>query len=287
MTFYEFMQEFPNDKACLDYMMVKKYGGTSFDCPSCKKKSNFTRLANRRAYCCQWCGHNLYPCVGTPMESSRTPLHKWFYAVFLMTSTRNGVSAKELERQLGVTYKCAWRLAHKIREVMSLVDANVGLANTVEVDETYVGGKRYRGRRSGKKTILVGMLERGGSVKTKVVSDTKARTLKPLIISHVKPGSMINTDELPSYTGLDKMGRMSYGHGVVCHRAGQYVDGEVHTNSLEGFWSQLKRSIRGTHVWVSGKHLQKYADEFSFRHNRRSQPDEMFSDVVENLDRKS
>ena len=124
ITLYEFQKQFPNDEACLSHIMTKRFGGTKLDCPKCKKHSKFHRMTRERAYACQYCGYQLFPCVGTLVEGSRTPLYKWFYAMFLFASSRHGVAAKELERQLGLTYKAAWRMAHKIRKYMAIVDGN-------------------------------------------------------------------------------------------------------------------------------------------------------------------
>ena len=281
-TFYEFQRQFPDDEACLHRIMVERYGGTELDCPKCGAHAKFYRLTRDRAYLCQHCKHHIYPCVGTPMERSRTPVHKWFYAMFLFTMTRHGVSAMELKRQLGVTYKCAWRMGHEIRKFMAETDGEWPLGGVVEADETLVGGKvkgRGRGYRENKTTVF-GMIERGGDVMTKVVPNVKRRTLEPIIRENVEPGSMIHTDELRSYLSLSTSG---YTHESVNHGAGEYVRGDSHVNAVEGFWSRLKVSIRGTHVHVSGKHLQKYAKEFEYRWNRRRRPDAMFGDLVARL----
>ena len=282
-TFYEFQKMYPNDESCLRQIMTARYGGTELDCPKCGAFGKFYRMTKERGYVCQHCGHHLFPCVGTPMERSRTPLHKWFYAMFLFTSSRHGVAAKELERQLGVTYKTAWRMGHEIRKYMAEVDGEIPLSGAVEADETYVGGRRSggkRGRGAPNKTVVFGMAARGGDVMTKVVPDVRKRTLQPIIAENVEPGSIVHTDELKSYSGLDKAG---YEHQRVNHSAGEYVRGDSHVNSMEGFWARLKLSIRGTHVHVSAKHLQKYAKEFEFRYNRRKRAASMFDDLVENL----
>jgi len=203
--------------------------------------------------------------------------------MYLMTATRNGVSAKELERQLGVTYKCAWRMGHKIRELMDTLGMSEPLSGHVEVDESYVGGKRKggkRGRGAEGKTIVFGTLERGGEVRGRIVSDVGRRTLEPIVRATVKEGATVSTDELQSYKDLVKFG---YEHGVVQHGAGEYVSGVHHVNSLEGFFSQLKRGIIGTHIHVSTKHLPKYVGEFAFRYNNRKNPGQMFERVIRNF----
>lgn len=188
----------------------------------------------------------------------------------------------EVQRQLGVTYKCAWRMCHQVRLLMGMEDGEK-LSGHVEVDESYVGGKRRggkRGRGAEGKTPIFGMVERKGRVKTKVVENVKKNTLSPLVKEHIEKGSKVSSDELRSYNGLSAMG---YLHGTVNHGAEQFVNGEHHTQSIEGFWSLLKRSISGTHVWVSKQHLQKYADEFAFRYNTRQEPAFMFDRLLLNL----
>ena len=217
------------------------------------------------------------------MERSHTSLHKWFYAMFLFSTSRHGVAAKELERQLGVTYKTAWRMAHKIRKYMARVDGENPLGGVIEADETYVGGRRSggkRGRGAAGKTVVFGMLERGGEVMTKVVPDVRRNTLQPIIAENVEVGSTVHTDELRSYGGLERAG---YIHEVVNHGAREYSSGDCHVNGLEGFWARLKLSTRGTHVQVSRKQLLKYLKEFEFRYNRRKRPALMFGELVANL----
>jgi ribosomal protein L37AE/L43A len=131
-TVKEFFKLFPDDETCLDHIMQVTYGKRS-ECPKCKKQTKFHRVSSQRAYVCQFCGHHVYPCVGTPFHNSRTSLQSWFYAIYLFTTTRNGVSAKELERQLGVTYKCAWRMGHEIRKYMAQVDGEDILSGIVEL----------------------------------------------------------------------------------------------------------------------------------------------------------
>ena len=283
MSFYEFQRQFPDDEACLQRIMIERYGGAELDCPKCGEHGKFYRMTRERAYVCQHCKHQLHPTVGTPMERSRTPLHKWFYAMFLFTTTRHGVSAKELQRQLDVTYKTAWRMAHEIRKFMAEVDGETLLGGAIEADETYVGGKRSggkRGRGAPNKTIVFGMLERGGDITANVVPNVRKRTLQPIIAENVEPGSTVHTDELGSYKGIDRAG---YRHETVNHGLGEYVSGDSHVNGLEGFWARLKLAICGTHVHVSRKHLTKYVKEFEYRYNRRKRPDAIFGDLVAHL----
>ena len=274
-TISDFMRQFPNDDACLDHLMKLQYGET-LECPKCGKEGRFARIKKMPAYSCPWCGHHIHPMVGTPFHRSHVPLQKWFYAMYLFTTTRHGVPAKELQRQLGVAYRTAWRMGHKLREYMGDVDGDPPLDGHVEVDETYVGGRRAggkRGRGAPGKTVVFGMLERAGDVMTRVVPNVRRATLEPHIVENVEAGSAISSDELRSY---NKLSRLGYNHRSVNHSADEWVRGDTHVNSIEGFWSLLKRSIRGTHVHVSARHLPNYLVEFEYRFNMRRYPELMF-----------
>jgi len=256
--------------------------GASLDCPKCGKHGKFHRIKRHPAYECAWCGHEIYPMVGTPFERSRTSLQKWFYAMYLFTTTRNGVAAKELQRQLSVTYKTAWRMGHQIRKHMTKVDGEPPLTGHVEVDETYVGGKRpkikgFTGRSAKGKTVVFGILERGGELYTSVVPSASGKSLIPHIVAQVPKGTRISSDEWAPYRVLSKLG---YIHETVDHRAKEYARGDVHVNTLESFWAILKRSIRGTHIHVSRQHLPKYLGEFEFRYNLRKRPELMFERLL-------
>jgi transposase-like protein len=273
-----FFRQFPTDEACLTHLFGVRFG-QRFRCPKCGREAKWYRIKAERAYSCQWCGHHLHPTAGTPFEDSRTPLQFWFYAIYLFTTSRNGVAAKELERQLGVTYKTAWRMGHEIRKHMALVDGDAPLFGEVEIDETLVGGRHSgkRGRGATGKTIVFGMLQRKGDVMTEVVPDVKRKTLHPVVEANVKPGATVHTDELNSYGGLKAKG---YQHKVVNHSRGEYVRGFCHVNGLENFWKHFKSAIRSTHIHVSKKHLYKYAKEFEFRFNSRGHPASMFPELV-------
>ena len=247
------------------------------------KSAKFYRVKARRSYACEWCGAQVYPTAGTPFERTRTSLRDWFHVMFLFTTSRNGVAAKEVERQIGVTYKTAWRMCHEIRKYMAEVDGTFpigGAGSDVEIDETFVGGKmpgKGRGRHLENKTIVLGMVERGGNIVTAIVPNVKRASLYPVIDATVTKGSKIHTDQLRSYVGLRDRG---YSHASVNHNAGEYVSGATHVQSIEGFWAQLKRGINGTHIHVSGQHLAKYLGEFEFRHNRRQFPHLMLDELM-------
>ncbi len=287
ITTAQFFRQFPDDETCLNHLFNARFG-QGFECPLCERPSNWFRIKAERAYSCQWCGHHLHPTVGTPFEQTRTPLQLWFYAIHLFTVTRHGVSAKELQRQLGVTYKCAWRMAGLIRQHTADVDGEtpIGGPDThVEIDETLIGGvkKGAHNRGSAAKTVLIGAMERGGDVITQVVPNQRKVTLEPFVKSNVRIGGVIHTDELNSYRGLAVAG---YRHATVNHGAEEYAYYDyrlavtVSVNSIEGFWRHLKCSIQGTHTSVSTKYLGRYAKEFEYRFNRRACPERMLPELL-------
>ena len=207
-TFYQFQKQFPDDEACLHHLLVTRYGGTELDCPKCGAFGKFYRMTKERGYVCQHCGHHLHPTAGTFMHRTRLPLHKWFYAMFMFSTSRHGVPAKELERQLDISYPTAWRMAHEIRKHMADTDGEWPLDGDIEAD-AYVGGRTTggkRGRGAPNKTVVFGMLERNGDVMANVVPNVRKKTLQPIIKENVEKGSTIHTDELKSYSRLSKAG---------------------------------------------------------------------------------
>lgn len=262
----DFFKQFPDDDSCLEHLMSVRFG-KEFQCPKCKKQSKFHRIKSRQVFGCQYCGHQISPMAGTPFEKSRTPLQKWFYAIYLFTTSRHGVPAKELQRQLSVTYKTAWRMGHEIRKYMGEVDGDDDLSGHVEIDEAYIGGESGKYWHA-KKVCILGMVERGGNVITRVVPGNKNQDLLPVVAAKVDLGSTISTDGRRAYRYLPIMG---YEHDWVNHHKDEYVRGDVYTNTIEGFWARLKLSIKGTHVHVSRKHLPKYLAEFEFRYNMRGE----------------
>jgi transposase-like protein len=278
-TLKEFLAQFPDDESCLQHIFDSRFG-QGYKCPKCASKAKWYRIKAQRAFCCGVCGRHIHPTAGTLFEDSRTSLQSWFIAIHMFTVSRHGVSAKELERQLGVTYKTAWRMGHEIRKHMAQVDDEMPLYGQVEIDETYVGGRTTGGkcgRGAANKTIVFGILQRDGQVMTRVVPNVAKKTLQPIIEENVLDGSVVHTDELKSYNGLKKAG---YNHKTVNHGLGEYVSGETHTNNLDNFWKHLKGSIKSTHIHVSPKHLHKYAKEFEYRFNSRENPSVMFPALV-------
>ena len=231
-------------------------------------------------YACAWCGYQLHPLAGTIFHKSPTNLKDWFFAIFLMSTSKNGVSAKELQRQLGVTYKCAWRMQRQIRKLMRFKGSK--LSGIVEIDDTYIGGRRSgkRGRGAEGKTPVFGMVQRKGNLKAHVVDNLKVKTVKPLMQEHIEEKSHIMTDEFLSYAKIRNYGLE---HDVVKHGIKEYVRGNVHTNTIEGFWSQFKRSVKGTYHSVSPKHLQLYVDEFAWRYNHRASETPFFDLLLQRV----
>jgi transposase len=279
----EFFREFPDDAACLEWLWRNRFSedGERAECPKCERVRKFHKVRDRPAWDCDSCGYHLHPTAGTIFHKSSTSLHLWFYAMHLMTSTRCGISAKQLERELGVTYKTAWRIANLIRNELMADDGEV-LDGPVEVDETYVGGKRRHGNPStgnrgggrpgadSKKVPVLGIVQRGrgtGQVIATVIPNAQTKTLMPVVTQRVMPASLIYTDEWKPYENLPKAG---YAHRRIHHASKVYVSGDVHTNTIEGFFSLVKNGIRGVYHSVSAKWLQGYLNEYMWRYNRRS-----------------
>jgi len=274
-TIADFNKVFPDEAACLEVLKVIVYPD-GIKCRKCKKIRPHHRLMNRKAYSCDYCGTHVYPLAGTIFEKSTTPLKSWYYAMFLVASTRCGISAKQLEREVGVSYKTAWRMFNQIRKLMA---EDVKLSGAVEADETFIGGrrrgqKRGRPQRGSHKSIVFGVVERGGKVAALVTPDASKRSLMPIIKAKVMPQSLIYTDEWITYDSLSKRG---FEHRRTPHAEKVYVVGDIHTNTIEGFWSLLKNGIRGVYHSVSSRHLQSYINEYAFRYNHRSDPVPMYS----------
>ena len=278
----DFNIEFPDDNACLEYVKEQRWPNGMAPCTKCRKTTKHYRVGNRTAYACQFCGKHIYPLAGTIFEKTSTSLKTWFYAMYLMGSTRCGISAKQVQRETGVTYKTAWRMFKQIRSLLS--DGDMQLEGpTVEVDETYMGGRRkgMRGRAmAGDKKLVpvVGIVQRNGLAIAKHVKNVKAKTLVGLIRKHVTPGSTVYTDEYAAYNTISKGKR--FVHRKIKHSAGIYVMGDIHTNSVEGLWSLIKRGIKGVYHHVDPQYLQTYLNEFCFRYNRRHEGNKQFKAIL-------
>lgn len=277
-TIKDFEKQFPNDDACLDFLFKARYP-EGVTCPKCQKVTNHYRIANRKVYSCEFCGNHISPTAGTIFHKSDTPLKSWFHAMFLMASTKTGISAKQLERELGVTYKTAWRMFTQIRKLMN---ENVNpLSGQVEVDETYIGGRKRgkRGRGASGKSIVMGMVERNGNAIAQVIPNAKSKTLLPMVEARVarENKTIIFTDEFPSYKNVEKLG---YGHEIVQHAAKQYVFGSAHVNTVEALWSTIKRGIDGVNHSVSPLYLQSYLDAYVYRYNHRKDETPIFRTLL-------
>ena len=277
-TLRDFEKQFPDDVACLEWLKDYLYPD-GIPCKRCQRVTLHHRANTRPSYCCDRCGDHVHPMTGTIYEKSSTPLRLWFYAIFVMASTRCGISAKQLERELGVTYKTAWRMFKQIR---SMLAENRGpLTGEVEIDETFVGGKKHlppgqqgRGRGALGKVPVLGIVQRGGSAIAKALPDLKAATMMPPIFEAIPSKSTtVYTDEFPMY---DRLTWAGYPHKSIRHGDGIYVKGDTHTNTVEGFWGLFKPGIKGVYRRVSPKYLQTYLNEYAFRYNRRHDEQPMF-----------
>jgi transposase len=289
-TINEFRAMYPDDNACLDKIFKLRY--TNLVCPKCENDKPFNRVKDRRSYQCPSCGFQLYPTQGTVFEKSTTSLTHWFYAIFLQTTTRNGVAAKELERQLNVCYKTALRMAHQIKKLMADKVSNP-FYGIIEIDETFLGSKLgnlknkkkaemdkiiFRSPMYGKTTIF-GILERDGKVHTEVIAGPTKEIVEPIIKQKVLSPSKIYTDDSNIYVHLQK----DYVHDSVNHKAREWVREDCHVQNIECFWNLVKRTIKGTHIHVSGQHLQKYLNEVAFRWEHRNEQDTMFETILSHV----
>lgn len=282
-----FFERFPDERACLEHIMRVRFGGTKLDCPKCGAvDAQFHKLHERRVYACPECLHQIAPTAGTILQDTRTPLVSWFYAMWLFCTTRHGVSGKELQRQLGVTYKTAYRMGQQIRDLITKADGSAELlSGHVEIDEAYIGPPATgwgTGNYRSNKTTVMAIVERKGRMIARVVPDARTVSLRPIVLENVAPGSIVSTDEHRSYGLLTGDG---FRHGRVNHAAGEYAryvckSLTFHTNTVEGFWRLFKSSVRSTHIHVSAKHMQRYLNEFCFRVNHRERVNGMFDVLV-------
>jgi transposase-like protein len=279
-TIRDFNAMFPTDAACLEWLKTHLYPD-GIHCKTCNRVTKHHRVASRPSYSCDFCGNHVHPTADTIYHKSPTSLRLWFYAVYLMASTRCGISAKQVQRETGVTYKTAWRMFKQIRSMLSDDDTEP-TNGEFEADETYMGGKaknRHQNKKVGQtrgpagKTIVAGVVRRNGEIHARKVDSLSHDCLIPMIRERVLPESMIFTDEAPVY---DILPRHGYAHRRVHHARKVYVDGNAHTCTIDGFWGLLKNGIRGVYHSVSDKYLQTYLDEYSFRFNRRDSQHPMF-----------
>ena len=282
MTLPKLMVDFDTDAECRQALEELRWPD-GVCCLRCGSVS-ISRIKTRKQYDCNDCRYRFSVTTGTVFNDSHLALPKWFMAVLLMCEAKKGISANQMKRTLGVAHKTAWYLCHRIRKAMTDVRP-IRLTGTVEVDETYVGGKRRGLGRGyvGNKAMVVGAVQRGGKVRMKVEKRDDKATLHGFIADHVSTNVRnIYTDEHPSYQGLDSDSGETGLHQTVNHSSKEYVRGDVHTNSIEGAFGLFKRAIVGSFHHVSHKHLDRYLDEFEFRYNNRKNA-HLFRDTLKML----
>ncbi len=270
-------EKFNSEDRCREFLEFLRWPN-GVCCVRCGNTSVW-KLGKRHQYQCNGCDYQFSATAGTVFHDSHLPLWKWFLATYLICESKKGMSANQLKRTLGISYKTAWYLCHRIREAMRIEPTEM-LKGTVEADETFVGGKydKRRKRASYEKPCVVGVIERGGDVRAAKMPSRGARAISTFIKTSVEPGSKLMTDE---YAGYEKVGK-DYDHSVINHSKLQYVVGLTHTNSIENFWSLFKRGLVGQFHRVSEKHLDRYLDEFTYRFNGRDD-EQLFQHTMRNL----
>jgi transposase-like protein len=273
----DLFEKFNSEDRCREYLELLRWP-SGICCVRCGDLS-VSKLASRHQYECNGCRYQFSATAGTVFHDSHLPLWKWFLATYLICEAKKGVSANQIKRTLGISYKTAWYLCHRIREAMKS-DNSVKLTGTVEADETFVGGaydkRRKRGRNE--KPCVVGVIQRGGPVRAQKVQSRGARAVSAFVTQSVEPGSKLMTDD---YAGYEKVGKQ-YEHETVQHSKMEYVVGSTHTNSIENFWSLFKRGLVGSFHKVSEKHLDRYLDEFTYRFNERHN-EQLFQLTLRNM----
>jgi transposase len=278
-TVRDFDRECPDDDACLEQIKEWRWPDGQALCVRCKVERKHYRVTGRMAYACPACGNHIFPLAGTIFHKSTTSLKTWFHVIRLMASTRVGISAKQIQRETGVTYKTAWRMMKQVRKLMA---EKIKLKGPVEIDDAYFGGsdgnkpKHLRGKH---KATVLGIVERKGRVVARVVFDATKDSVLPVVAEVLHPSQMIYADQSPTLAQVRWMGQ-NHRLATVNHLKG-YVDGYAHTNTIDGFWSLVKRGIKGVYYQVGERYLQSYLNEYSFRYNRRKVMLPMFTLLAE------
>lgn len=269
-------RDFPTDEACVEFLFDALHSH------KCSCGGEYKPKTGRRQYQCSKCRFQIAPTAGTIFHKSDTPLTLWFHAIFVFSNAKSGVSAKELERQLGVTYKTAWRILKLIRKALPQEDNF--LSGIVETDTAYFGGRFESGTDNKRqkeaiaaKSVILGAVERQGRVRVKVSPDAKAKSIWRFLDANINPiTSQLMTDKGAAY----KTGAKGYNRQSVDHSKKEYVRGNVYVNTMDAFWAHVKRSVSGTHKVISKKHLQSYLDGFAFHYNNRRNDRERFSALL-------
>ena len=283
MDMGKLMDSFDTEAECRAYMEELRWPN-GIECPRCKSKTTISRIKDRDQFDCDSCRYQFSVMSGTIFHDSHLPLPKWFIATFLLCEARKGMSANQMKRILGVSYKTAWYLCHRIRAAMSERHTAL-LDGTVEMDETWVGGREHRGKgwntAESKKEVVIAIRQRGGELRFFHAEDTKSGTLAKYIRENISGDvDVLVTDDYPAYPkAMIKAGVHGTKHKRINHSAGAYVDGMIHTNTVENAFSLLKRGIIGSWHKVSAKHLPAYLDEMEFRFNNRKNP-YLFRDTI-------
>jgi transposase-like protein len=296
-SLHEFLREFPDDEACLEYLWRERHSddGEHAFCPKCQQERSFKRYATRQqrqSWTCTGCGHHIHPTAGTIFAKSSRPLTDWFYVMYLVSSSRCGIAAKQVERELGCNYKTAWRMLNKVRnELMGQDDEP--LSGEVEADETFFGGKLRESERSKLRTkgignrgpatkprpVIFGAVERGGRIRAGVVGPKRqGHAVRAMLREFVLPEAMIFTDEWSGYDPIRKTYRY---HRRIRNKQRIYVSGDVHTQTIEGFFGHFKTDVRGTHHSISAKWLGSYLNEWVWKWNRRKDDVAMFRQLLD------
>lgn len=273
----EMMEKFNSEERCREYIEALRWPSGPC-CTRCGSVS-VSKIFKRHQYDCNDCRYQFSGMAGTVFHDTHLPLTKWFLAVYLMCESKKGMSANQISRTLGIGYKAAWYLCHRIREAMKS-DTSEKLKGIIEADETFVGGRfdKRRKRVSHEKPCVVGVIQRGGNVRAKKIPSRGGRAIAAFINESVEKGSKLMTDEYAPYKKIGK----DYEHNSVTHSKLQYVEGMTHTNSIENFWSLFKRGVVGQFHKISEKHLDRYLDEFTYRFNGRNE-DALFQTTIKNL----
>jgi transposase-like protein len=259
------IENYGDEKRCRQHLAALRWAD-GVKCPRCGS-DKISHIKARDQYDCDQCRYQFSVTAGSIFHDSHLPLWKWFLAVYLMTESKKGISANQLSRSLKISYKTAWYLCHRIRKAMVEIGIQPQLTGTVEVDETYVGGKYDKRRKRGPwdKQPVIGLLQRNGKFEAKTIPNTGRRTLVGIVNDRVDKKATIMTDELKAYTSL----RKTFNHQSVRHSAEEWSRGDVHTNGVESAWSLFKRSLVGAYHQISVKHMDAYLDEFEWRFNNR------------------